>query len=784
EAPTSEENTEDVTTKEAPTSEENTEDVTTKEVPTSEENTEEVTTKEAPSSEESTKDVTTKEAPSSEESTEEVTTKEAPSSEESTKDVTTKEASSSEENTEEVTTKEAPSSKENTKDVTTKEPTTSEAKTEEATTKEAPSSKENTKDVTTKEAPSAEETNKVATEEEAPAVEETNAKSNSNAQPAETERTHVVDTVAKDLYKKSEVTEAEKAEIEKVLPKDISNLSNEEIKKIALSEALKETANKENAQPRATFRSVSRNARTTNVNNSATALRAAAQDTVTKKGTGNFKEYGDIIHKTYKEEFPKEDKLTAFNTNFNPNTGTKGALEYNDKIDFNKDFTITVPVANNNQGNTTGADGWGFMFTQGNGQDFLNQGGILRDKGMANASGFKIDTAYNNVNGKVDKLDADKTNNLSQIGAVKVGYGTFVKNGADGMTNQVGQNALNTKDKPVNKIIYADNTTNHLDGNFHGQRLNDVVLNYDAATSTVTATYAGKTWTATTDDLGIDKSQKYNFLITSSHMPNRYSDGTMRTNLEGVTITTPQADLIDDVEVTKQPITHKTIREFDPTLEPGSPDVIVQKGEDGESTTTTPIKVDPDTGDVVERGEPTTEVTKNAVDEIVHFAPEAVPQGHKDEFDPNAPKGSEEEVPGKPGIKNPDTGEVVTPPVDDVTKYGPVDGDPIIEKEEIPFDKKREFDPKLEPGTEEVVQKGENGEKTITTPTTKNPLTGERVGKGEPTEETTKDPVDEIIHYGGEKVPQGHKDEFDPNAPKGSEEEVPGKPGIKNPDTG
>ena len=65
----------------------------------------------------------------------------------------------------------------------------------------APSSKENTKDVTTKEAPSAEETNKVATEEEAPAVEETNAKSNSNAQPAETERTHVVDTVAKDLYK-------------------------------------------------------------------------------------------------------------------------------------------------------------------------------------------------------------------------------------------------------------------------------------------------------------------------------------------------------------------------------------------------------------------------------------------------------------------------------------------------------------------------------------------------------------------------------------------------------
>ena len=88
----------------------------------------------------------------------------------------------------------------------------------------------------------------------------------------------------------------------------------------------------------------------------------------------------------------------------------------------------------------------------------------------------------------------------------------------------------------------------------------------------------------------------------------------------------------------------------------------------------------------VGEGEPTEEITKDPVDEIVHYGGEEVPQGHKDEFDPNAPKGSEE-VPGKPGIKNPDTGEVVTPPVDDVTKYGPVDGDPIIEKEEIPFDK-------------------------------------------------------------------------------------------------
>ena len=44
-----------------------------------------------------------------------------------------------------------------------------------------------------------------------------------------------------------------------------------------------------------------------------------------------------------------------------------------------------------------------------------------------------------------------------------------------------------------------------------------------------------------------------------------------------------------------------------------------------------------------------------------------------------------------------------------------------------------------------------------------NPLTGEKVGEGQPTEEITKQPVDKIVEFGGEKIPQGHKDIFDPN---------------------
>ncbi|MBI5976021.1 E domain-containing protein, partial [Staphylococcus canis] len=211
---------------------------------------------------------------------------------------------------------------------------------------------------------------------------------------------------------------------------------------------------------------------------------------------------------------------------------------------------------------------------------------------------------------------------------------------------------------------------------------------------------------------------------------------------------------------------------------------VVQEGEPGEQTTTTPIFVNPITGEKVSEGEPTTEVTKDPINKIIEFGGEEIPQGHKDEFDPNIPVGETEEVPGRPGIKNPETGEIVTPPVDDITKHGPKEGNPEVTKEEIPFEVERQFNPDLAPGEEKVVQEGEPGEQTTTTPIFVNPITGEKVSEGEPTTEVTKDPINKIIEFGGELIPQGHRDEFDPNLPPGTKEEVPGRPGIKNPETG
>ncbi|WP_182579946.1 E domain-containing protein, partial [Staphylococcus gallinarum] len=235
--------------------------------------------------------------------------------------------------------------------------------------------------------------------------------------------------------------------------------------------------------------------------------------------------------------------------------------------------------------------------------------------------------------------------------------------------------------------------------------------------------------------------------------------------------------------VSKSEVPFEKKREFNPNLNPGE-EKVTQVGQPGEKTITTPITINPVTGEKVGEGEPVESITKEPVDEITQYGGQKVPQGHKDEYDPNLPVGSTKEEPGQPGIKNPETGEVVTPPVDDVTKHGPKAGEPIITKEKIPFEKKREFNPNLNPGEEKVTQVGQPGEKTITTPITINPVTGEKVGEGDPVESITKEPVDEITQYGGQKVPQGHKDEYDPNLPVGTTKDEPGQPGIKNPETG
>uniref|UniRef100_UPI002ACED63A YSIRK-type signal peptide-containing protein n=2 Tax=Staphylococcus haemolyticus TaxID=1283 RepID=UPI002ACED63A len=596
EAPSSEENTEEVTTKEAPSSEESTEEVTTKEAPSSKENTEEVTTKEAPSSEENTEEATTKEAPSSEENTEEATTKEAPSSEENTEEATTKEAPSSEENTEDVRTKEAPSSEENTEDVRTKEAPSSKENTEEVTTKEAPSSKENTEEVTTKEAPSSKEnTEEVTTKEPTTSEENTEDVRTKEAPSSEENTEEITNTVSSD--ENLNLRGSEKSEDNKI---EALN-SNYDLNSSLSSEEL-------NLNSAPTFMSLYSMPASDSTNETSTINLPAT----TVKGRNNYDSYGNVDIQENPTDLDAKN-LTRFNYTQPTGTFGVGAVQFKNQITFDNDFDFNIRVANNRQSNTTGADGWGFIFSKNDANTYLKDGGILREKGMADAAGFRIDTGYSN------KDPLDKTQ--KQAGQGYRGYATFVKNDAQGNTSKVGSGnpGGSATDPKSDFIYYADNTTNDFDGKFHGQKLNNVNLKYNASNETFTATYAGKTWTATLSQLGLNKKDSYNFLVTSSQHGNgdsgTYADGVMRTDLEGATLTyTPKAEE-GTPETTTEKIPYETKREFDPKLEPGT-EKVVQKGENGEKTTTTPIYVNPTTGEKVGEGTPTTKVTKEPVDEI------------------------------------------------------------------------------------------------------------------------------------------------------------------------
>ncbi|HGO1694225.1 TPA: E domain-containing protein, partial [Staphylococcus aureus] len=459
---------------------------------------------------------------------------------------------------------------------------------------------------------------------------------------------------------------------------------------------------------------------------------------ITIQGKEHFEGYGSVDIQKKPTDLGVSE-VTRFNVG-NESNGLIGALQLKNKIDFSKDFNFKVRVANNHQSNTTGADGWGFLFSKGNAEEYLTNGGILGDKGLVNSGGFKIDTGY------IYTSSMDKTE--KQAGQGYRGYGAFVKNDSSGNSQMVGENIDKSK---TNFLNYADNSTNTSDGKFHGQRLNDVILTYVASTGKMRAEYAGKTWETSITDLGLSKNQAYNFLITSSQRwglnQGINANGWMRTDLKGSEFTfTPEAPkTITELEKKVEEIPFKKERKFNPDLAPGTekvtregqkgektittptlknpltgviiskgepkeeipfekerkfnPDLapgtekVTREGQKGEKTITTPTLKNPLTGEIISKGESKEEITKDPINELTEYGPETITPGHRDEFDPKLPTGEKEEVPDKPGIKNPETGDVVRPPVDSVTKYGPVKGDSILEKEEIPFEKERKFNP-------------------------------------------------------------------------------------------
>ncbi|WP_078156992.1 lectin-like domain-containing protein, partial [Staphylococcus aureus] len=483
----------------------------------------------------------------------------------------------------------------------------------------------------------------LGTQQEAEAAENnienpTTLKDNVQSKEVKIEEVTNKDTAPQGIEAKSEVT-SNKDTIEHEPSVKAEDISKKE-------DTPKEVANVAEVQPKS---SVTHNAETPKVRKARSVDEGSFDITrdsknvvestpITIQGKEHFEGYGSVDIQSNPEDL-KVSEVTRFNNKSIGRNELTGALQLKNKVSFKNDFEFNIRIANNHQSVTTGADGWGFLFSKGDGNEYLQKGGILGPKGMENSAGFKIDTGYNFK----DPMDKEE----KQAGQGFKGYGTFVKTGADGTTAKVGTN-IPTRGKADNSFQYADNSIDTTDGKFHGQLLNNLKLAYNEKSGIMRAEYAGKIWEANISDLGLDKSEAYNFLITSSQRQGTsqgvYANGWMRTDLNNSTFKlTP--NLVNKTETKTVEIPFETKREFNPKLQPGE-ERVKQEGQPGSKTITTPITVNPLTGEKVGEGQPTEEITKQPVDKIVEFGGEKIPQGHKDIFDPNLPTDQTEKVPG------------------------------------------------------------------------------------------------------------------------------------------
>lgn len=206
------------------------------------------------------------------------------------------------------------------------------------------------------------------------------------------------------------------------------------------------------------------------------------------------------------------------------------------------------------------------------------------------------------------------------------------------------------------------------------------------------------------------------------------------------------------------PIPYDISYEFDPSL-PAGKVVVDQEGVPGTITTTI-------VGINGEKPEVTSEVTLDPVSEKIRIGTgvenktEVIPFETKIEFDPTMKPGTKEVIQeGKPGLKTQDKDGnwvVVEEPVDEIVKVGsqlPSGEQEIKWTEPINYPTEVRVNPDLKPGEYKIVQQGELGEKTHTAT-----VTFDENGNGtvsDPTSETTKQPVTQIIEIGpgAETVP-------------------------------
>ncbi|MHD0396618.1 G5 domain-containing protein [Staphylococcus simulans] len=206
------------------------------------------------------------------------------------------------------------------------------------------------------------------------------------------------------------------------------------------------------------------------------------------------------------------------------------------------------------------------------------------------------------------------------------------------------------------------------------------------------------------------------------------------------TTTTPAVDeviSVDNVDTSVTSIPYNTIYRYNPDLAVGTPNTLVQQGQNGSTTITTTYDVNATTGAL---SDPTSVTnTINPVDQVYEYGPVAGDTVYQ--ADPNQPAGQTTTVPGTPGDPN-DPNHL---PTDTIVYVGNVSTSTTA------IANSTEYIGVNEPTTyRNVVAEGSDGSTTKVTTYEVNPETGELINPQ--THTTTVPPENRVIEKGTVQV--------------------------------
>nr|RAV95479.1 hypothetical protein DBT46_07395 [Aerococcus mictus] len=483
----------------------------------------------------------------------------------------------------------------------------------------------------------------------------------------------------------------------------------------------------------------------------------------------------------------------------------RGALVKKEAVSFDKDFELNLEVRLDHHNNTTSADGFGFLFIEGanKGQDYLNQGGILKNRGVAKAFGYKIDIRYNPETSQMDKQGM--SNRIA--GNQHRGYTAFVRNDQAGNSRIVGSShgfEYNNKRMQGRYERDADQ--------FRPEEFEPLLLKYSARNGQFQAIYgdgAGRiVQSINAQALGIDRRKQYTFAITSEVAPYYRGGAGVAVRQDGtarITYSKQEKARVEETRLVRQErVTgFDTVYKYNPNLDKGLRRTI-QEGKKSIVESQTHIKF-VNKKEVSRRlvSERVLQQGQNRIIEIGTREVKKVPQVTVKEIpyqtitreNPNLPKGErrviqsgltgrvEERtvttyVNGRPQPNPEVTNRVLREKRDEIVEVGTqeVRQDSQVKVKEIPYQTITRENPNLPKGERRVIQSGITGRVEETTTTTY--VNGRPQPNPQVTHRVLRDKRDEIVEVGTQDVRQDSQVKIkeipyqtitreNPNLPKG-----------------